>query len=304
MGLSGCFTSRRFTSTNPFFSMFLRANNIPEIYRLLAERPDELDNLSGAEVSLTVTLFLAIAHRHAEKRGAKDLARKIGELNLPGVAAAREKLEPTHAQRSPDSFGSPSFDLYRITSKDDLLSPQWPLFYDRFRRSAASGRKGRTYRAVGGVLGEMGDNVVSHAFEHEDKPCLALAGFHVADGTACFCVADLGQGFLQSLRRASAWTSLQTDQQALDAVVTKNATSRQGETQGGGFKQLFSSLLDFNGLVLLRSGSCGFQLENDREVRRLTALNSLHVPGSVVTVAISDRAKPCELPVKKIQNSC
>jgi hypothetical protein len=73
--------------------------------------------------------------------------------------------------RCPAPFGSPTFDLYRITSKSDLLSPLWSLFYDRFRRSAANGRKGKTYRAGGGVLGELGDNVVSHAFEREDKPC-------------------------------------------------------------------------------------------------------------------------------------
>jgi hypothetical protein len=280
--------------------MFLRARNIPEIHRLLTERPCDLDKLRGAKVSLTVTLFLALAHQHARRSGAKDLARIIADLDLAGVGAATQRLEPTSVQRSTDPFGSPSFDLYRITSRADLLSPQWSLFYDRFRRSAAGGRKGRTYRAVGGVLGEMGDNVVSHAFEREDKPCSALAGFYVADGTACFCVADAGQGFLQSLRRAPAWNYLQTDHQALDAVVNKHATSRPGETEGGGFKQLFSTLLDYNGLVLLRSGSCAFQLENTRDVRRLTALNSLHVPGSIVTVAISDCGQPSELPLEKV----
>lgn len=279
--------------------MFLRANDIPDIHRLLTERPAELDKLHGADVSLTVTLFLALAHRHALQGGANNLARQIAGLALPGLVAAIHHLQHNRIQRSPDSFGAPSFDLYRITSKADLLSEQWLLFYDRFRRSAARGRKGKTYRAVGGVLGEMGDNVVSHAFECEDKPCPALAGFHVANGTACFCVADAGQGFLQSLRRAPAWRSLQTDHQALDAVVNKHATSRPGETEGGGFKQLFSSLLDFNGLVMLRSGSCGFQLENARDVRRLTAHNSIHVPGSIVTVAISDRGTPSELPVEK-----
>lgn len=279
--------------------MFLRAKNIPEIHRLLTERPTEIDNLRGAEISLAVALFLALAYRHAQHRGPKALAPRIASLNLPGVAQAIDRLEPARTQKSPDPFGAPSFDLYRIASKSDLLSPEWSLFYDRYRRSAAQGRKGKTYRAVGGVLGEMGDNVVSHAFTSEDKPCPAIAGFHVADGTACFCVADAGQGFLQSLRRASAWSSLQTDHQALDAVVSKHATSRPGETEGGGFKQLFSSLLDLNGLVLLRSGSCALQLENHKDVRRLIALNSLQVPGSIVTVAISDRAHPSELPLKK-----
>lgn len=280
--------------------MFLRAKNIPEIYRLLTERPATLHKLDSADVSLTVTLFLALAHQRAVQTGANELARQIASLKLAGVSAAIDILQPNRIQRSPNSFGAPSFDLYRITSKADLLSEQWPLFYDRFRRSAARGRKGNTYRAVGGVLGEMGDNVVSHAFEREDRPCPALAGFYVADGTACFCVADAGQGFLHSLRRAPTWSSLQTDHQALDAVVNKHATSRPEEVEGGGFKQLFSTLLDYNGLVLLRSGSCTFQMENTRDVRQLTALNSLHVPGSIITVAISDAGRPSELPLEKV----
>jgi hypothetical protein len=37
---------------------------------------------------------------------------------------------------------------------------------------------------------------------------------------------------LSSLRRAPAWSSLQTDHEALDAVVNKHATSIPGEKEG------------------------------------------------------------------------
>jgi hypothetical protein len=283
--------------------MFLASKNIPDIQRLLAGAPEGLEKIRGAEASLAVALFMALAHRSAHNQGDLDLARRIGELGLPGVAPAIQRLEPASNQICPEPFGSPSLDFYRIGSKQDLLSQEWSLFYDRFRRSAANGRKGKTYRAVGGVLGELGDNVVWHAFEADDKPCTALAGFHVQADTACFCVADSGQGFLRSLRRSPTWGALRSDREALDAVVNKRATSRSGETEGGGFKQLFNSLLDFNGLVLLRSGGCAFRLENCHETRRLTIRESLHVAGAAVTVAISPCGPPSELPLKLSENS-
>lgn len=144
----------------------------------------------------------------------------------------------------------------------------------------------------------MGDNVVWHAFESEHKNCPALAAFYVNDGVASFCVADAGQGYLKSLRRNPIWAALQRDEEALDAVVNKQATSRTGEKFGGGFKDLFNSLLDFNGCVFLRSGSAFFHLENAHESKQLTSRISHHIAGSSVTVIVSSRSKPVEIPLK------
>jgi hypothetical protein len=280
--------------------MLLDANKIPELQRLLdSAQPDTFEKLRGAEVTLTVALFLALAHRSASDAGKADLARKIAHLCLPGVQRAIMCLENSGEQISREPFGSPDLDLYKIGSKQDLLSDEWSLFYDRFRRSAANGRRGTMFRGVGGVLGEMGDNVVWHAFETENKPCLAIAGFYITDDTASFCVADCGQGFLRSLRRSPIWAPLSSDNEALDAVVNKHATSRIGEKEGGGFKQLFNALLDFNGLVILRSGSCAYWLENRGATRHLTVRQSVHVTGSHVTVAISTGGQPLEIPLKE-----
>jgi hypothetical protein len=281
-------------------SMFLDAAKVPEIHRLLTSgRPETVEKLRGAEVSLTVTLFLALALHAARQSGDAALAELIAGLGFPGVAGAKRCLEYRGQRLSPDPFGAPPFDLYRIGSKQELLSPEWSLFYDRFRRSAANGRTSAMFRGVGGVLGEMGDNVVWHAFTAEDKPCPALAGFHITKDAASFCVADLGQGFLRSLQRDVRWRALASDSEALDAVVNKHATSRQGEQAGGGFRQLFNSLLDFNGLVVLRSGSCTYRLENCGDARQVTVRESSATVGSSVTVVISLRDKPLEKPLEK-----
>lgn len=275
--------------------MFLDAPKVPEIHRLLESgRPAAVNKLANAQISLTVSLFLALSHHLLSRAGNVEMARAIAGLNLSGVERGIRCLELDGPQLSAEPFGAPSFDLYRIGSKADLLSDEWSLFYDRFRRSAANGRTSGMFRGVGGVLGEMGDNVVWHAFEAEDRPCPALAGFHVTPSFAAFCVVDWGQGFLRSLRRSAKWAGLSTDGDALDAVVNRQATSRPDEEVGGGFKQLFNSLLDFNGVVILRSGSCAYRLENHGDIRQVTVRESSSTIGSSVTVVIALHGSPLE----------
>jgi hypothetical protein len=93
--------------------MFLDAAKVPEIQRLLAtDRPDTAAKLRGAEVSLTVALFLALAHRVFAQSGNRKMAGGIEQLNLAGVARAIKCLEHTGPQLSSDPFSAPLFDLY------------------------------------------------------------------------------------------------------------------------------------------------------------------------------------------------
>jgi hypothetical protein len=280
--------------------MFLESKDIPDLQRLVQEpRNGGIAKIKDADVSLSVVLYLAVTHRTLWLAGKTSAASSIARLGLPGVSRAINCLLATKPTPSRSPLGAPPFDLYRIGSKQDLRCDQWLLFCDRFRRSAERGRNGKMYVGVAAVLGEMGDNVVWHAFEAPDKPCPAIAGFHVANGSASFCVADAGQGFLRSLQRSTRWAGLKNDHDALNAVVAKRATSRANESEGGGFKQLFNSLLDFNGLVVLRTGTSSFHMSNQRAERELRADNSTHVPGSAVTTVISTAGQPKELALEK-----
>ena len=97
------------------------------------------------------------------------------------------------------------------------------------------------------------DNNQNIAYVNETMPCAALVGYQVTPSGLTFSVVDDGQGFLASLQRRARWKSLDSDNAALDAVVSKHATSRENQESGGGFKQMFNGLLDLNGLVILRS---------------------------------------------------
>ena len=276
--------------------MFLDHKAIPQISHLLSQAdPASLKVISGASASLAASLYLGIAARDAVvRRRDGDVAKRIMDLNLPAVKATFDLLGSSGAQVSPEPFGAPSFELYRIGSKQDLLAKEWSLFRDRFRRSSTGNRKSDMFYGVAGVFGEMGDNVVWHGSRVGDPPCLAVAGYHVADDVCAFSVIDAGQGFLASLRASAGWKDLSSERSALDAVVTKQATSREGEVTGGGFKQLFNNLLDFNGLVLLRSGNCTYHLENQHDVRKCSIRDSFSVPGAQITVIVSPTQKPSE----------
>jgi hypothetical protein len=279
--------------------MFLDSKDIPDLQRLIQEpRSGGISRIRGADISLSVALFLAVTHRALWLAGKRNAASSIARLGLPGVSHSVNCLLSPQPTNSENPLGAPRFDLYRIRSKQDLQCDEWLLFCDRFRRSADGGRNGKMYLGVAAVLGEMGDNVVWHAFEAEDKPCPAIAGFHVSSGTTSFCVADAGQGFLKSLQRSTKWAGLKSDHDALDAVVTKCATSRPNEREGGGFKQLFNSLLDFNGLVVLRSGTSAFHLMNKGPERELHADNCTQIHGSAVTTVICESGEPKEIPLE------
>ena len=263
--------------------------------------PEVFAKIRGSEVSLTACLFLALADREASNAHAGTVASAISSLDLPGLKSAIRCLASTGEQVSPSPFGTPPFDLYRVNSKADLLFDEWVLFYDRFYRSAAQGRISPALKGVSGVLAEMADNITWHASPVEGQACLGVAGFHVSGDVAAFCVADYGQGFLSSLKREHRWEGLRSEDEALHAVVHRQATSRPGEETGGGFKRLFRSLLDFNGLVILRSGNCTYRLENTVAAGPLITRHiGSPVVGSSVTVIVSRQGKPIEQPMKFI----
>jgi hypothetical protein len=281
--------------------MFLTSKNIPELQRLINE-PGGIAKIKGKDISLSVAMFLAVTHRALWLAGKREAAAEIARLGLPGVASAIKCLTETTPTASAKPFGATTFDLYRIASKGDILSANWDMFRHRFRRSGDAGRNGKMFDSISSVLGEMGDNVVWHAFEADNKPCPAIAGFHVANGNMTFCVADAGQGFLRSLQRVPKWEGLKNDYQALDAVITNHATSRPDETEGTGFKLLITSMLDYNGMMALRSGKAAFQMTNKGalgEGRNVDAhLLAVNVPGSSVTAVFAERGDPAEQPLE------
>lgn len=266
--------------------MFIVSQTLPDIQKAIdLGRSVPAAHRGKCTASLPALLHLALVAHRSEPSG-RDFVSALGVPQLPSLI---ELLNQTGRQRAENDFGTYSFEAFRIGGCPDILTQDWTYFCDRFRRAASRRKQSPAALALTSVFREMADNVVYHAYADPKSPCRALAAYHVTDTMTCFSVVDDGQGFLRSLKRRSIWSALATDHDALDAVITKHATSREGEAQGGGFKQLFSGLLNLNGLVVLRSGVCSYTLRNAGSIWQKQARDAHLIRGSQVTFLMDTR---------------
>lgn len=246
---------------------------------------------------MPVTLFLGMALHRARSHGNATARDFVQALGVPTSANIAERLALRTPQRADNAFGTYPFEFFRISGRQDLLSDDWTYFCDRFRRAASRRRQSSAVLAIVSVFREMADNVVSHAYARAEEPCSALAAYHVHETGTSFSVIDDGQGFLCSLRKNPLWEALTTENQALDAVISKQATARIGESTGGGFKQLFNGLLNLNGLVIMRSGDASCNLRGHGSAWEREDGAAHYVGGSQVTFIVGRNANPDELPL-------
>jgi hypothetical protein len=83
---------------------------------------------------------------------------------------------------------------------------------------------------------------------------LGWVGYNIVAGEVHFAVADIGRGCLASLRENPRWDGLENSRQALEAILWNHGTRKVDSAAGGGFKQVWKSILDRNGTVALQSG--------------------------------------------------
>ncbi|PTX94794.1 hypothetical protein DB346_22570 [Verrucomicrobia bacterium LW23] len=254
-----------------------------------AQSIDEV--LKGQNFTLATALWYTLCLNRLRMKQVTD-----GKEEMPSFASysfVEEYYNLGSTLNADREFTHTSYGVWPILSKDDVVRDEWLRFLDRFRICASNESKGKVVKALARTLWEMADNVPWHAFL-EGAPCSALAGYHVRDGVLTFSVADVGMGFLASLKKLPHWKSLQREQDALQAVIDKEATSRPGETSGGGYKQLFQSLVDLNGLVYLRSGNSVVEIKQRGKERMRHFFPKAGGFGSQITVVVSFRGVPAE----------
>lgn len=191
-------------------------------------------------------------------------------------------------------------EFFSISTEDELdrespdLPPKpWELFAIRFSRSAqAVGFDSTVANGLMGALYEMTRN----ALEHAESSCPALVGYHAENGMALFCVVDLGQGVLASLRSCTDYLQLTKHAEAISTALQEGAT-RYGRRSGGspssglGFRQVFRALTNFNGHLRFRTGDCCLEmLGNDCGPNRGDFHGLPMLPGFQVTVCCRTRA--------------
>ena len=184
---------------------------------------------------------------------------------------AVQSLLNTWAESSPIlSEAFTVFDRAKYPSRENMWSTRgleffpivgrnWPdkikyhPFESRFCKGAKASGFGDMADALTGALFEMADNVVQHSGLDLANASPGLIGYYVGDGHVAFAVGDAGRGVLTSLKENPAWAVLPDSKAALLAIVEQRASRRVGFGDGEGFKQVFRSLVDFNGIVEMHS---------------------------------------------------
>ena len=148
-------------------------------------------------------------------------------------------------------WSSRRLEFFPIRGKSWAAPRRYHPFESRFTKAAREAGFGSRADGLTGAMFEMADNVVQHSAETKSAP--GLIGYYVCDGHVAFAIGDLGRGVFASLKENPAWASLPNSKSALMAIVNNHASRRAEGGAGEGFKEVFRSLMNLNGLVELRS---------------------------------------------------
>lgn len=267
-------------------------------------RPIDVDGLRRTEVvpalaaapAITlagaVELACTVASGGAERSAlAQAAARWFGGLSLWRTMIAW-LVDGQRPLRPADPMSAPIFEMWAIEGEDDVAGTDWILYQDRFRRTATQfGFSSALGAALSRALAEMADNIYQHSGGGR-----GFAVFCFAEKRVSWCVADLGQGMLASLRSSERWAHLQNARDALVAVWHARATSRPGASSGDGFRQVERSLAALNGHLRFRTDDAVLELVGTSGALRPISRTNPELPGLQIaaTCALGD---PGDLPV-------
>ena len=127
----------------------------------------------------------------------------------------------------------------------------------------------RAGREVSGLSAKVSGQLIAamrelenNVHEHSDSPETGILAYHAEPSIFEFVVADHGIGILRSLRRCSAYATLQDEGTALKAAL-KDGVSRyeRNSRHGYGFRPIFIGLMNLHGELRFRSGDHAVTME-------------------------------------------
>lgn len=178
-------------------------------------------------------------------------------------------------------------EFFPIRGRDWADSQCYHPFESRFCKAAKRAGFGKKAEALAGALFEMADNVAQHSGADSSSPTPGLIGYYICKDHVAFSVADLGRGVLNSLRENPTWQQIPNSKAAIMAVVQNRASRRPYGGDGEGFKEVFRSLANLNGLIELCSNDGRVRIVNTPEGRQATCQFTSFLPGFQLSVNCS-----------------
>lgn len=178
-------------------------------------------------------------------------------------------------------------EFFPIRGREWADAQTYHPFESRFCKAAKQAGFGNIADALSGALGEMADNVTQHSGLDPTCPAAGIIGYYVSDGHVAFSIADLGRGVLHSLKENQKWEQLQNSKDALMAIIQQHASRRPYGGDGEGFKEVFRSLANLNGLIELFSGDGRIRITNTPSGRQASPQFTGLLSGFQITVNCS-----------------
>jgi hypothetical protein len=176
-------------------------------------------------------------------------------------------------------YAAHSAEVLTVTDTDSQTR-----FANRFRKSLMEigGFSTADARGLAGALQELVDNVTQHSGPTDDSPAPGLMAYEVSHECFVFAAGDIGRGALTSLHDNPNWVALRSEEEALKAILERQA-SRRSTGPGTGFRDAVRALADF-GQLSVGSGDAYFDVVADARGRTGAGGRRALLPGVQVAV--------------------
>ena len=152
-----------------------------------------------------------------------ELGRALNEVNSQ---LGSRMVGPDN--KSWDRLDFRRYGFFVARDESQLDARDWKCFETLYNLS--SGKVGLPKKVAGQLsvaLHEMAANALTHA----RAPVPVLVGFHVRDGQSLFCVADVGIGVYESLRKHPSYSHIDTHADAIRCAARRGERGRPGPTR-------------------------------------------------------------------------
>lgn len=246
----------------------------------------------GGVIELARFAFLA---NEATQLPVTKLLGKVPECFRAFENALQLLTQPCPPRRNLNwIYSAPSWELWQVRGPESAKGKDFELFLQRFERGLkAAGFSDRFPRLLAQGLLELSENIVRHSVSGNDQ-AIGLAGFHVTPGMMSYVVADVGRGVLSSLKENPEWADLEDEMDALVAVAKKDATRLRNRDFGDGYRQVFQSFLDRDGLLQMRSGNGVARVQGNLTERNAQTSHCAPILGLRVVASCALKGKPRE----------
>lgn len=270
----------------------LRVKDIGALMRLSSKEQAEIESKVAAYQGCDFALMALLANAASVKR-IKELGKvtrlpKIVQAS-PLVGVCNSAWDDTKNRRERvDEHGCRSFEAYPILERSSFTNQvYWHPFEARCSRSfSAYSSISRTLAdALTGVLSDMVDNIIQHSGQTSTIPSRGVASYFATQTECGFVVCDSGRGALASLKSNLLWSALQSEGDALDAILSKGATRRAENSFGDGYRTLFRAMIDHEFEVVLWSGDAFVSIALEHGERKEVSYSVEPIPGFAIGVS-------------------